>query len=123
MALPATVTGNTVGTIKTVNFPSVCRGIDVFGSFEFVEFVASSDGTVELSTCNPGTDFDTQISVFTCVAGAFDCVASADDPTCTDLRVSVEEGRTYFVVVGRRTSPRLGYCCTPFSVANLFVVR
>lgn len=69
------------------------------GNFQFTQFSVDFIEQVTLSTCNPGTNFDTQISVFVCDGDGLTCVAAEDDPSCTILTITAEADVVYFVVV------------------------
>ncbi|MCG8409593.1 MAG: hypothetical protein MI923_30675 [Phycisphaerales bacterium] len=87
-ALPATVMGNTELASVDTNAPSPC------GAFTDVEVggvwysVTGNGNNLTATTCNPGTNYDTKISVYcsscdnlTCVDGNDD-QAGATDPAC-----------------------------------------
>ncbi|MCL4306340.1 proprotein convertase P-domain-containing protein [bacterium] len=100
--------------------PSIQYGSTVGTSAEVLGFCGTSDGlnggvwykvvgngnTFTASTCEPCTDFDTKLRVFTCGCDLHTCVAGNDDDfSCTlnSLRSTVswatDAGATYYILV------------------------
>ena len=94
------------------------------------------EGTDEdwvITTCNPGTDYDTEIEVFDGVCGSLNCIDSNDDqlgdfdPACdalangfnraSTLTVTTSVGTTYYLYVGGFSSEignfELSVTCVP----------
>lgn len=75
------------------------------GNFQFTQFSVDWTEQVTLSTCNPDTNFDTQISVFVCDGDGLTCVAAEDEngdgtvDNCSILTITAEADVVYFVVV------------------------
>ncbi|MCF8459530.1 MAG: PKD domain-containing protein [Flavobacteriales bacterium] len=89
------VTGSTVGATNTN--PSTCQPTALGVWYEFV-----GDGNaVTISTDNPGTTFDTELSV-TLTCGATTCFANDDDGgtgTTSELSFTSVNGQSYFIQV------------------------
>ncbi len=66
-------------------------------------YVTGNGNTINLSMCNLGTTFDTQISVYCGSCAAPQCIAGADDEgSCapqTELSFCSEVGRRYYILV------------------------
>ena len=57
--------------------------------------------TISVSTCNPGTNYDSKMFVYTGTCGSYVCVDGNDDgPTCATTASEV----TFASVAGTRTS-------------------
>lgn len=57
-----TITGNTSDNPYS-NFPTTCFGGTNPGPAEWIKWTSSCQGVVTVSTCNPGTNFDTVLTV------------------------------------------------------------
>ncbi len=97
--LPLAVSGSTLGAVDVAGEPS---------GDAFFEFVAGQDGLLTLTSCNPGTDFDTVLHLWNaggpCDGGSIlnsndqdnSCPFSIDRST---LVTPVQAGETYIVQV------------------------
>lgn len=74
------VTGTTVGAAP--DSPVTCGTSSGTGGAVWYRFIGTGD-TIELSTCNPGSDFDTKIRVYSGTCAALVCVGGNDDSTCS----------------------------------------
>ena len=76
-ALPATVTGNTELASLDDNAPSPCgTPVEVGGVWYSV---VGTGNTLTATTCNPGTNYDTKISVYCSSCADLNCVDGNDD--------------------------------------------
>jgi formate dehydrogenase assembly factor FdhD len=98
------ITGTTSGAAQSV--PN-CGGL-AFNTSPGIwyRYTASLSGTVTLSTCNPLTNFDTKIVVYTGTCSNLTCHAAGDDSNCssnnglsTILSFSVTAGQSYLIYV------------------------
>ena len=88
-----------MATAETAPF---CGTTDGTGGGVWYSFVGTGDGVV-VTTCNPATNYDTKIRVYTGSCGALVCVAGNDDDPCGALRSRVSFvsnlGVTYYILV------------------------
>lgn len=112
-SLPITVNGASETVDNTIGSDDNTPTCDVSSPNNGVWYtVVGTGNTMQISTCNPGTDFDTKIQVF-CDCADFVCVGGNDDadgaPIECDLggfnRKSIVEfcsevGKTYYIHVG-----------------------
>lgn len=79
--LNQTVPGTTQGDTWQEADPSTCASNDTID--EWYRFVMPCQGSVTITTCEPGTDFDTTLSVFTSCGGAqIACNDDSPDSGC-----------------------------------------
>jgi hypothetical protein len=103
----STTAGTTKGAPALPEIP-VCSGLGANGFG--VWFQLEGDGNVyKASTCDPSTDFDTQISIFSGSCSKLECVAANDqgsDDSCgsqSQLEFSTNPGDIYYLFVhGKR---------------------
>ncbi len=51
----------------------------------WIEFTGTGNRLYEISTCNPGTEIDTEVSVYSGSCGSLTCInGNDDDPTCSE---------------------------------------
>ena len=79
-------------TAATTDFESFCGTSN--GSAGGVWYEFTGDGScVELSTCNPGTNYDTKLRVYEGACGSLSCVVGNDD-ACSGFRSTVDFATT-----------------------------
>lgn len=80
------VEGNTVGARPSLEVPAVCGSfLDLFDPVTWYRFVGTG-ARVRFSTCDPGTDYDTQLVVLRLESGELTCVDGSDnDENCPSL--------------------------------------
>ncbi|MFO0837366.1 MAG: choice-of-anchor X domain-containing protein [Phycisphaerae bacterium] len=117
-AIPVACDSSTAGTIAaaTIDFPTGGTILPCANTGDQAEYndrrgvwytVTGNGNTMRVSTCDAGTDFDTQIVVFSGVCGSLSCVAGNDDAfggcTLSGTRSVVDFsstlGTTYYVLV------------------------
>lgn len=97
------VSGTTVDT-GSESLPN-CGGTTLNTSGTVWYHLVGTGDEVTVTTCNPGSNFDTKIGVFTGSCGSLVCVTGDDDDPCpfSGLRSRVnflaEDGVSYFIVV------------------------
>src|SRR3990167_10568841 len=74
----------------------------------------TAGAVVTLSTCEPGTNFDTTISVFIGGCSALECVTSSDSSSCQATSTHAEikflaQGSTYYIAVGGNSNAKGKY--------------
>jgi len=104
-----TVTGSTAGA--TADAVATCgTTLNTAGGVWYR--VVGNGGMITVSTCNPGTDFDTKMGVFSGTCGALVCVDGNDDTTAPEcvlpatgfnrksrVAFSSVNGTTYYILV------------------------
>lgn len=107
-----TIVGSTLDNV-VANLPGTCFGQQPQGPAEWVRWTAPCNGLVTFSTCNPGTNFDTVITVLryefdgNCWSTYIACNDDSQLPGCdlsgtnrkSSITVSVDPGEVLFAVV------------------------
>jgi hypothetical protein len=107
-----TIVGSTVDN-AVAGLPGTCFGQQPQGPAEWVRWTAPCNGLVTFSTCNPGTNFDTVITVLryefdgNCWSTYIACNDDSSLPGCdisgtnrkSSITVSVDPGEVLFAVV------------------------
>jgi hypothetical protein len=104
IACGQTVTGSTVGA-TTAGDPTAFCGTDVDGGGVFYSIMGTG-ASITLSTCNPGTDFDTKLFVYSGSCGSYTCIDGNDDSSgcassaaASSVTFNSVAGTTYLVFV------------------------
>ncbi|MDX2175442.1 MAG: hypothetical protein SF028_03120 [Candidatus Sumerlaeia bacterium] len=97
-----TVSGNTFG--QPINYFD-CDDADTFSSAFWYTFTGTGE-PIRVSTCNPGTDYDTRLAVYEATNCAMPiCVAENDDADCgieglgSEILFPSELGTEYYIAV------------------------
>ena len=105
LACQQVVTGTNLGASATGDPTGTC--VETIQGAGVLYTVTGTGGRITLSTCNAGTDFDTQLFVYSGSCGSYVCVGGNDDATtCAVASVastygfSSTFGTTYYVLVG-----------------------
>ena len=102
LACGQTLNGSNLGATATGDPTAACttpiRNGGVFYS------IVGTGGSMTVTTCNPITDFDTQLFVFSGTCGTYVCVGGNDDAipnsvTCSSVTFTSQYGVTYRVLV------------------------
>ncbi|CAJ1962719.1 unnamed protein product [Cylindrotheca closterium] len=103
----SSIVGSTRGAPSPGDVP-LCSGLASNGFGAWFEFVGDGN-VVNCTTCDPNTNFDTQLSVFTGSCSKLQCIAANDQgssESCgsqSKVEFSTNPGETYFIFVhGKR---------------------
>ena len=119
-------TGSTLG--KGNDTPAECVVSSGTGGGVWYK-LTGNNSNVTISTCNTGTDFDTQLRVYSGSCAGLTCVTGNDDDSSCGLSSTVNfdafVGTDYYILVhGFSTSEgnyEMSVNCTPLSTVNLSV--
>ncbi len=80
-----------ISSATATDNPGVVCGTSSGGTEAGVWYVIEGTGDVfTVSTCNPGTDYDSKIQAFSGSCGSLSCVAGNDDTDCPGFKAEVE---------------------------------
>lgn len=103
-ALPANLGETTILGTQGIAYENIC-GLNTSGPTTWFYVVPASDATAVFSTCADGTNFDTVIAVvdscdsLQCIAANDDAQCDGEDSSSSAVRVNVQQGHVYFVMV------------------------
>jgi Fe-S cluster assembly iron-binding protein IscA len=115
-ALPMTpgvnVTADTTQATNEVPAPGACSGLSTYNLGVWYTFTAATSNRHIVSTCNPGTTFNTRVYVYTGGCGAFTCVSAnaVASPACgvradaATVSFCPTAGTQYYVLVTNDTT-------------------
>lgn len=128
-SLPFSVLGSTVGYSMDHGdmCPYGCLGPDVV-----YRYIPTGPGFVEFSLCHPGTDFDTNLYIYT--IGTYPTLVACNEDGCSTEEypdpwlsrigaLRVQAGTTYYIVVSGYCDQAGNYELTVTDVADPFFVR
>ncbi len=118
LACGGSVSGTTVNSTSTGDPTATCTtSITAGAGGIFYRFVGTG-GSVTMTTCAAGTNYDTKLFVFTGTCGSYTCVIGNDDASCgvistaSAVTFASVAGTNYFVFVSGFNSERGNFTLT-----------
>ena len=100
LACGQVLTGTNVNATSAGDPGGSCSTLSASGAGVFYT-ITGTGASITLSTCNPGTNFDTKLFVYSGNCGFYSCVASNDDGACANAVASIVTFNSVFGTVYR----------------------